>query len=64
VGQLGTHMKKYEEFHAKLGVSLATVVNHFNNSGKELKKVAKDVLRITGETPGIEVAMIERPEEE
>ncbi|MDB5239042.1 MAG: hypothetical protein JWO00_377, partial [Candidatus Parcubacteria bacterium] len=64
VGQLGVHMKKYEEFHGKLGTSLATVVNHFNNSGKELKKVDKDVLRITGETPGIEVAMIERPEEE
>jgi DNA recombination protein RmuC len=64
VGQLGTHLKKYEEFHGKLGVSLSTVVNHFNNSGRELKKVDKDVLRITGEAPGIEVAMIEKPEEE
>ncbi len=64
VGQLGVHMKKYEEFHSKLGVSLSTVVNHYNHSGKELRKVDKDVLRITGETPGIEVAMIERPEEE
>jgi DNA recombination protein RmuC len=62
VGQLGTHLKKYEEYHAKLGTSLSTVVNHYNNSGKELKKVDKDVLRITGETPGIEVAMIEKPE--
>ncbi len=62
VGQLGTHLKKYEEYHSKLGISLSTVVNHYNNSGKELKKVDKDVLRITGETPGIEVAMLEKPD--
>jgi DNA recombination protein RmuC len=64
VGQLGSHLKKYEEYHVKLGTSLSTVVNHYNNSGKELKKVDKDVLRITGETPGIEVTMIEKPEGE
>lgn len=64
VGQLGTHLKKYEEYHIKLGTSLSTVVNHYNNSGRELKKIDKDVLRITGETPGIEVGMIEKPDEE
>jgi DNA recombination protein RmuC len=64
VSELGTHLKKYEEYHGKLGVSLSTVVNHYNNSGKELKKVDKDVLRITGETPGIEVEMLEKPEGE
>jgi DNA recombination protein RmuC len=62
VGQLGAHMKKYEEYHVKLGTSLATVVNHYNNSGKELKKVDKDVLRIAGEAPGIDIALIEKPE--
>ncbi len=64
VSELGTHLKKYEEYHGKLGVSLSTVVNHYNNSGKELKKVDKDVLRITGETPGLEVEMLEKPENE
>lgn len=62
VGQLGAHMKKYEEYHVKLGTSLATVVNHYNNSGKELKKVDKDVLRIAGEAPGIDIALIDKPE--
>jgi DNA recombination protein RmuC len=62
VGQLGVHMKKYEEYHTSLGKSLSTVVNHYNNSGKELKKVDKDVLRIAGEAPGIDVALIEKPE--
>ena len=64
VSELGTHLKKYEDYHGKLGVSLSTVINHYNNSGKELKKVDKDVLRITGETPGLEVEMLEKPESE
>ena len=62
VSDLGTHLKKYEEYHGKLGLSLSTVVNHYNNANKELKKVDKDVLRITGETPGIEVEMLEKPD--
>jgi len=64
VNELGVHLKKYEEYHGKLGVSLSTVVNHYNSSGKELKKVDKDVLRITGSAPGIEVSVLEKPEEE
>ncbi len=63
VEDLGTHLKKYEEYHGKLGASLGTVVNHYNNSGKELKKVDKDVLRITGEAPGLETALIDQPDE-
>jgi DNA recombination protein RmuC len=64
VEQLGTHIKKYEEYHGKLGTSLATVVNHYNNSGKELKKIDKDVLRIAGSAPGIEALTVEKPETE
>jgi DNA recombination protein RmuC len=63
VEELGIHLKKYEEYHQKLGASLGTVVNHYNNSGKELKKVDKDVLRITGESPALESTLIDRPEE-
>lgn len=63
VEELGMHLKKYEDYHVKLGVSLGTVVNHYNSSGKELKKVDKDVLRITGESPGIDASLIDRPDE-
>ncbi len=63
VDELGSHIKKYEEYHAKLGVSLGTVVNHYNNSNKELRKVDKDVLRITGTNVGIEAQVIDHPEE-
>jgi DNA recombination protein RmuC len=63
VGELGTHLKKYDEFHIRLGLSLGTVVSHYNNSGRELKKVDKDVLRITGDAPGLRVKELEKPEE-
>jgi len=64
VSELGTHLKRYEEYHGKLGTSLVTAFNHYNNSGKELKKVDKDVLRITGDSPGIEVSLLEKPDTE
>jgi DNA recombination protein RmuC len=63
VEELGTHLKKYEEYHSKLGVTLGTVVNHYNNSGKELRKVDKDVMRITGSSPSLEVPLIDHPDE-
>ncbi len=62
VSQLGAHLKKYEEYHGKLGLSLGTVINHYNNSNKEFKKVDKDILRITEESPGLRAREIEGPE--
>ncbi len=62
VGELGVHLKRYEEYHGKLGASLGTVVSHYENSGKEFKKLDKDVMRITGDAPGLEVPMLEKPE--
>ncbi len=62
VGELGKHLKAYEEYHIKLGNNLATVVNQYNFSAKELKKVDKDVMRITGTAVGIEGVTLEKPE--
>jgi DNA recombination protein RmuC len=61
VGELGKHLKAYEDYHAKLGNALGTVVNHYNNSGKEFKKLDKDVMRITDVTPELEALAIEKP---
>jgi DNA recombination protein RmuC len=46
VGELGKHLKTYEEYHEKLGNTLGTAVNHWNVAAKEFKKIDKDVLRI------------------
>jgi DNA recombination protein RmuC len=64
VGELGKHLKSYEEYHSKLGSALSTVVNHYNATGKEFRKLDKDVMRITGSTPELEVELIEKPSEE
>jgi DNA recombination protein RmuC len=62
VGELGKHLKAYEEYHNKLGNNLATVVNQYIGASKELKKVDKDVLRITGTAAGLEPVLIEKPD--
>lgn len=59
VEDLGKHLKAYEEYHNKLGNSLGTVLNHYNTSAKELKKIDKDVLRITGNASDIEPILID-----
>jgi DNA recombination protein RmuC len=61
VGELGRHISTYEQFMQKLGLSLGTTVNHFNAAHKELKKVDKDVLKITGTSPSIEPILIDKP---
>jgi len=64
VEELGKHLKAYEDYHAKLGNSLSTVVNHYNAGGKEFKKIDKDVMRITGMAVGIDVPLLDKPSEE
>lgn len=64
VSELGTHLAKYEDYHQKLGNTLATAVNHFNNSNKEFKKIDKDVIRITGDAIGVAQIALEKPSEE
>ena len=62
VENLGRHLKGYDEYFQKVGKNLSTTVNAYNTAYKELGKIDKDVLRITGESPEITVATIDRPE--
>lgn len=64
VGELGRHINTYENFMQKLGNSLGTSVNHFNAAHKELKKIDKDVVKIAGESPGVEPLLLDRPNDE
>src|SRR3989344_3966961 len=50
VEALGRHINAYQDYYKKLGTSLSTTVSHYNSGGKELGKIDKDVLRITGTT--------------
>lgn len=64
VGELTKHLKAYEEYHNKLGNSINTVVNHYQASQKEFKKVDKDVIKITGSSVELEPVILERIESE
>ena len=61
VGKLGQHIAKFESFMQKLGSSLATTVNHYNNAHKELGKVDKDVIKIANSTASVEPTIIDKP---
>lgn len=62
VEKLSSHISKYEDFYQKLGNTLSTTVNHYNAGYKELNKIDKDVTRITGESVGIDVLSIDKPQ--
>ena len=64
VGELTKHLKSYEEYHNKLGNSIGTVINHYQASQKEFKKVDKDIIRITGESIDLEPILLEKIDEE
>ncbi len=61
VEKLRGHIVKYEEYYNKLGTTLSTTVNHYNAGYKELNKVDKDILKITGEAAGVEVLELDKP---
>ena len=65
VGQLGIHISKYEDLMQRLGRSLGTTVNHFNNAHKELGKIDKDIVKISGEDKktGVDPQMLDKPRE-
>jgi DNA recombination protein RmuC len=60
---LSKHIKSHESFMQKLGNSLGTTVNHFNSAHKELQKMDKDVVKISGSEPGVDPVLIDKPSE-
>lgn len=60
VGELGRHIGTYETFMQKLGGSLNTTVNHYNNAHKELKKIDKDIVKIADVSPGVEPLLLDK----
>jgi len=64
VEDLRKHIAGYEEYMKKLGNNLRTTVTSYNTASKELGKIDKDVLHISGKTAGIEPMVLEKPKEE
>jgi len=63
IEKLGNHLNSYLTYHEKLGNSISTVVNHYNVTNKEFKKIDKDITKLTSgkSTIGIETENIDRP---
>ena len=61
VEKLGRHIASYDDFLQKMGNSLSTTVNHYNNAYGEFKKIDKDIIKITDGDSEIEVLKVERP---
>lgn len=66
VADLDRHIQSYQEFYNKLGSSLSTTVNHYNKGSDELKKIDKDIYKITDGNHGgeLEPLKIERPKQD
>ncbi len=64
VQDLDRHLKAYDGYFNKMGSHLGTTVNAYNIASKELAKIDKDVLKITGESSGIKAALLEKPQSE
>ena len=62
VENLSQHLKAYEDCFRRVGASLSTTVNHYNEASRELGKVDKDVLRITGRRAGLDPPILDRPQ--
>lgn len=64
VEDLGRHLGSYENYFKKIGTHLATTVNSYNSAYKELAKVDRDVLKISGKATEIEPQLVETPSQE
>lgn len=57
--QLMRHMKAYEDHHNRVGKHLETTIRAYSASSKELKKIDKDVYKITDGAAGKELDPLE-----
>ncbi len=62
--ELGRHIGSFESYMKKLGTHLGTSVNMYNTAYKELGKIDKDVLKISGKAIDIEPMTLDKPQEE
>jgi DNA recombination protein RmuC len=61
VDDLQKHLLAFDDYYKKIGSSMSTMVNHYNNGYKEFKKIDKDIVKITGGDPVIDPDLIEKP---
>ena len=62
IGNLSKHLLAYDSYFGKLGSNLGTTVSTYNTAYKELKKIDKDISKIsTNKKKNIEVTEVDKP---
>lgn len=61
VSVLSKHLRAYNDYFSKIGTHLNTTVNAYTAAHKELGKIEKDVLKLGGDSIGIEDKPVARP---
>ena len=63
VEKLSNHLNAYKTYHEKLGNTLSTAINHYNESSKEFKKIDKDVIKISSGNSkiGLRLDVLDKP---
>ena len=63
VEKLSNHLNAYKTYHEKLGNTLCTAINHYNESSKEFKKIDKDVIKISSGNSkiGLQLDVLDKP---
>lgn len=66
VEELGNHIKNHDQYMQSLGKALGTTVSHYNKAHNELKKIDKDVIRITSDgtkriQPTVDPIVLDKP---
>jgi len=61
VEKLEKHLAAYQQYHEKVGSQIGTVVNTFNASNKEFRKIDKDIMKITGKEDSVELEDVDKP---
>ncbi len=61
IEKLGRHIVAFDQFYVKLGNSLKTTVGHYNTGYKELGKIDKDVVKISGGDKQIIPDLLDKP---
>lgn len=61
VEQLGAHLHGFDAYMQKLGNSLGASVGHFNSAHKQLARVDKDIVKISGRAESIDPLRLDKP---
>lgn len=64
VERLGKHMRGFDGYMQKLGISLGATVGHYNNAHKQFQQVDKDVVKIAGGNEAIEPLLLDKPQKD